>query len=93
MDWKSIYLKDRIIEEIKKGNILNDILHQNGTFWLKELEDNIPGIKDHIIEKNSGDVVIKFSYFLDHELLNYEFEIDAKKEIRDYKLNKLLNGI
>ena len=51
MDWKSIYLKDRIIEEIKKGNILNDILNQNGTFWLKDLEDNIPGIKDHMIKK------------------------------------------
>lgn len=64
MDWKSIYLKDRIIEEIKKGNILNDILHQNGTFWLKDLEDNIPGIKDHVIKKNSVDDVVISSHII-----------------------------
>ena len=94
MDWKSIYLKDRIIEEIKRSNILKDLYNQkemDGTYWLKELEDKVPGIESHLIIKNNNNVKIDFSYYLDSNLLSYKFEIDYKKETRDYKLNKILN--
>lgn len=91
MNYKSFYIKERLLEIITKGNII-DI--NNIKSHYVEIEREIPSIKNHHISGHwhgDNDVIIEFWYYIDNTLKKDSLELDIKSVYRNARLNLILS--